>query len=618
MTGSAQIMSRSETGGERRDCRDQLEDFFESCAVCLHIVASDGTILRASRAELDLLGYTPEEYVGRHVAEFHADEAAIGKILRLLARGDRLDRHPARLRAKDGSIRYVEITSNAQFQDGQFVSTRCLTADVTQATLAEQRLQERERHSQQLLDALPAAIYTTDADGRITYYNQAAAELAGRHPEINKDKWFIGWRLYRPDGTHLPHDECPMAVAIQENRPIRGQEVVAERPDGTRVPLIPYPTPLRNADGSLVGAVNMLIDISERKRDEKTRELLIGELNHRVKNTLTTVQAIAQQTLRLARSPEEFVASFTGRIQALAKAHTLLSATGWSGAELSALIADQLLLGASEDSRISWSGPAIRLEPQMATYVALVLHELGSNARKFGALSAPDGALSIDWSLETNGGRALRIAWSETGSPSAGPPASRGFGTTLIDQIAKADGGEARMTCGASGIRWDIRLSVPADTIGDGPASSHGHAGSSHRGDADRTVLQGKRILIVEDEALIALELSQMLVDAGMEVAGIARSVAQAQRAMSALTYSAVMLDANLGGQMVDELAAALAQRDVPFAFMSGYGRESLPAAFRGRVLIPKPFTSRQMLDALAAVLSQSGQRAEKLEHAGI
>jgi two-component system cell cycle sensor histidine kinase PleC len=130
-----------------------------------------------------------------------------------------------------------------------------------------------------LLEAMPMAVYTTDAEGRITFYNQAATELWGRAPELGADGWCGAWRLYQPDGTPLPHDQCSMAVTLRENRPVRGCETVAERPDGTRVPFIPYPTPLKDAGGRLIGAINMLVDITERKRSElalqqRERELL--------------------------------------------------------------------------------------------------------------------------------------------------------------------------------------------------------------------------------------------------------------------------------------------------------------------------------------------------------
>jgi PAS domain S-box-containing protein len=130
---------------------------------------------------------------------------------------------------------------------------------------------ERERWCHRVLDALPAAVYTTDAAGRITYYNQAAADLAGRRPELGKDEWCVSWRLYWPDGTPMPHDQCPMAVALKEDRPIRGEEAILERPDGTCVAFLPYPTPLRDASGTLLGAVNLLVDITDRKAAESAR-----------------------------------------------------------------------------------------------------------------------------------------------------------------------------------------------------------------------------------------------------------------------------------------------------------------------------------------------------------
>ena len=110
----------------------------------------------------------------------------------------------------------------------------------------------------ELVDALPAAVYTTDAAGRITYFNEAAAALWGCRPELGKSEWCGSWRIFRPDGRLLPHDQCPMAIALREGRPVRGEEAVAERPDGTRVPFLPFPTPIYDVTGTLIGAVNML------------------------------------------------------------------------------------------------------------------------------------------------------------------------------------------------------------------------------------------------------------------------------------------------------------------------------------------------------------------------
>jgi len=127
--------------------------------------------------------------------------------------------------------------------------------------------------SRDAIEALPAAVYMTDAEGRLTFYNEAAAALWGCRPELGESKFCGSWKLYWPDGTPLPHDKCPMAIALHQGRAIRGMEAIAERPDGTRVPFIPYPTTLFDASGRLTGAVNMLVDISEHKEaEEKLRK----------------------------------------------------------------------------------------------------------------------------------------------------------------------------------------------------------------------------------------------------------------------------------------------------------------------------------------------------------
>jgi PAS domain S-box-containing protein len=151
--------------------------------------------------------------------------------------------------------------------------------DITERKRQESALREGEYRLQAVLDALPAAVYTTDAEGRVTFYNRAAAEIAGREPEIGKDRWCVAWKLSHADSTPLPHDECPMALALKERRPIRGVEAVAESPSGERVPFMPYPTPLFDSEGRLVGGVNMLVDLRERKEAE--RRLIESEARFR-------------------------------------------------------------------------------------------------------------------------------------------------------------------------------------------------------------------------------------------------------------------------------------------------------------------------------------------------
>ena len=154
-----------------------------------------------------------------------------------------------------------------------------------------------------LLDALPAAIYTTDAAGRITSFNQAAVEFSGRTPEIGSDQWCVTWRLYWPDGRPMGHGECPMAIALKEDRPIRGGEAIAERPDGTRVPFMAYPTPLHDASGRLVGAVNMLVDLTAAKEVEEARGRLNEMLEQHVEER---TRQLTEAITRLRESERRF------------------------------------------------------------------------------------------------------------------------------------------------------------------------------------------------------------------------------------------------------------------------------------------------------------------------
>jgi PAS domain S-box-containing protein len=507
----------------------ELEDFFENGAVGLHLVGPDGTILRANQAELDMMGYTAAEYLGHNIAEFHADRHVIDDILARLSGGQKLDKYPARLLAKDGSIRHVVITSSVQFRDGKFINTRCFTLDVTgwkeaeealkerdqllaatyenadigisqadaegrlirvneslcqitgytreellsrtffdlthpddrerdrslyekqvsgevdryriekryvrrdgsvvwvsvnsssvrdgagklsctvrvlqdinKQKLAEETLKDRERQFRELLEMLPAAIYTTDAAGRITFYNKAAVELAGRTPTLGSDQWCVTWKLFWPDGTPLPHDECPMAIALKENRAIRGAEAVAERPDGTRVPFIPFPTPIRDASGNLVGAVNMLIDVSERKQAEANQKVLLDELNHRVKNNMQMLSGLLRAAQRDTNNKEAgaVLVDAGQRVSAMAAAQQVLyqtsTCTSFSAREFLESVCASARQSFNKTINVEISDASSgELPNDTAMPLALILNELLTNAAKHGVNGRGEGTIRV-------------------------------------------------------------------------------------------------------------------------------------------------------------------------------------------------------------------------------
>jgi PAS domain-containing protein len=167
--------------------------------------------------------------------------------------------------------------------------------------LATEAVQTGEDALLSALDQLPAAIYVTDPDGLITYYNPACIDFAGRVPTVGRDRWCVTWKLYTEDGAFLPHDRCPMAVAILERRPVRGVAAVAERPDGSRVNFMPYPTPIFDTEGNLLGAVNILVATDSRQADflrsqaRKCRRLAISVCDQQTADTLTLMAAEYEQ-----------------------------------------------------------------------------------------------------------------------------------------------------------------------------------------------------------------------------------------------------------------------------------------------------------------------------------
>ncbi|MCA1452504.1 PAS domain S-box protein [Bradyrhizobium sp. BRP22] len=291
----------------------------------------------------------------------------------------------------------------------------------------------REKQFRDVLQALPAAIYTTDANGRITFFNQACIDFAGHVPEIG-GMWCVSWKLFRPDGTPLAHEDCPMAVALRENRPVRNVEAIAERPDGSRICFMPYPTPLRDAAGRLIGAVNLLVDITMRKQAEERMMRLAWEVDHRANNLLAVIQAILRLTK--ADTAEEFRAAFQGRLSALANVHRLFSVSHWTGADIRAIVEQELKpYAASNSKRVAINGGNLRLTAALAQAIAVSVHELAANAAKYGSLSSPAGRIDVSWQTDEDANLSLR--WQESGGPEVAEPTRTGFGVSAVDGVVR-------------------------------------------------------------------------------------------------------------------------------------------------------------------------------------
>ena len=449
-----------------------------------------------------------------------------------------------------------------------------------------------EIYARELLEAVPAAVFATDAVGRIVFYNQAAVDLWGIRPELGRTECTGAWRLYRLDGTPLPHDQAPMAIALKEKRSVGNIEIIAERPDGTRVNLIPHPTllydasgsvtgavnwlenvtdrergdvyvqrlaaivesshdaviskdlrgiitswnqgaqllfgyspedvvgkpitilfppthldeepaileriqrgervehyetvrlhkdghpidisltvsPVRNAEGKIVGASKVARDITEQKRAQKQRDLLLREMVHRTRNLLSVAGSLVTLCGRSAQTPDETVKAIRERLAALSVAYDLTlpeiadAGRGISRATtLHALL--HTVMAAFSDQRnggsVAANGPDVQLTGSAVTSFALLLHEFATNACKYGALLRDGGCVNVDWST-VNG--ELVLVWNERGGPLLdGKPQREGFGSVLSQAMVKQVGGQISRDWKPEGL--SIRLLVPLERL---------------------------------------------------------------------------------------------------------------------------------------------------------
>ncbi|CDX22246.1 PAS sensor protein [Mesorhizobium sp. ORS 3324] len=451
-----------------------------------------------------------------------------------------------------------------------------------------------------LMQGLPVAVYTTDKDGYITFFNEAAAELWGRRPIIGKARWCGSWRLRHLDGSSMAHEECSLAIALMQSRDVYGGKAVAERPDGQLIPLVAHPvllrdragnvvgamntlldlrtqtradesdmrlaaivessmdaivskdmngtitswndaavnlfgytaaeaigrpvtmliphdrldeettimnciragqrmptfetvrlrkngipvpvsltvSPIRDGDGSIIGASKIVRDISSHKESEQRIKLLMREVNHRVKNQYAVILSMIRQIGKLTSTPDRFLDHVRDRITALSDSHDLLVEGGWRGAAVRELVEAQLKPFVASP-RLSMTGPAILLGANAVQYLGIAFHELATNSAKYGALSRREGHIEVRWEVE--GANTFRLVWRETGGPAMKHCDRQGFGMLVLKHVApQAMGGSSQLEFSKSGLAWtlttplrSVQSAAEENSIGFAAAASH-------------------------------------------------------------------------------------------------------------------------------------------------
>lgn len=326
---------------------------------------------------------------------------------------------------------------------------------------AVEAFRKREITYREILEDLPVAIYTTDTDGRITYHNRASVELAGRRPELGTDQWCIVWKLYTEAGVPLAHHESPTAIALREERPVRGVELIGERPDGSRFRFMPYPTPLFSESGDCVGAVDMLLDVTEERLAQDRALLLAREVDHRSANLLTIVQSLVRLTKE--DTVDAYRSTIENRITALALANRLVAEARWKDVTLTSLA--EVELRAFAGRKIEVVGEPIQLNPQSAQSLGMLIHELCTNAVKYGALAVDSGYVRLSWAIDDSG--AFMMKWEEHGARGVAPPVRKNIGNAVILGAVRQLHGEIFRDWETDGLRCTFlcnagNLSSPA------------------------------------------------------------------------------------------------------------------------------------------------------------
>ena len=360
-----------------------------------------------------------------------------------------------------------------------------------------------------------------------------------------------------------------------------------------------------DARRQVVGLSGVTVDITDRKSAEERQNLLVREVDHRARNALAVVQSIIRLTR--AESKEAYVEAVEGRITALSRAHVLLSQSRWQGANLSRILDEELApYRRSDGEKIVSSGPEVFLDPATAQIVALTLHELATNAAKYGALSSSSGRVMLSWQLAAD---RLDMGWMESGGPVVRAPVAQGYGTRVIGaSVERQLDGSAIFDWRPEGLRFtmSIPLGEKSKPI---EGQSDRYAARDRNGANGPGVVSGNRLLLVEDEALTGMMMSDMLTDLGFEVIGPVARLADALAAAGREDFQAAVLDVNLDGEMVYPVAEAVLARGVPFVFVTGYGAEGIDRRFAQIPVLQKPIERQMLRSALVDTVPRAPER---------
>ena len=476
---AVETTDRVRTEAALRASEERFARIFEQTAVGVVQCELDGQFLLVNRRFCEIAGRAADELLMLRVPDItHPDDRDSDAALRRRLAADGVPFFvEKRYLRPDGSEVWVSVNVSLMGSaDGTRQQIIGVAQDITERKTAEANLRETEADLRLVLDSATDGVYCVDTDGTTTMCNAAFLRMLGIRGEADA----IGRKLHdvihhtHPDGLPYPKEECPIYRTARDGVPSHVDYELFFRFDGTSFPVEYWVNPIVG-DGTRQGAVCTFIDITERRRAQEQQNLLLKELNHRIKNLFAITGGMIALSARSATTPKEYAASLSGRLDALALAHELIlpSIPGKGGTDVEPTRLDALLKrillpyavkqDGFDNTRVMTHGPAIALGPQTVTTFALITHELATNAAKYGSLSVEEGSLRITWSCDND---LLVLKWEETGGPPiTEPPNAEGFGSLLSNQSVRVQlGGALKHIWDRAGL--SVELSAPLERLG--------------------------------------------------------------------------------------------------------------------------------------------------------
>jgi PAS domain S-box-containing protein len=438
---------------------------FDQVAMGIALVTPNGRFLEVNERFCAITGYSRAELEGAHVEQVtHPDDLATEfELARGLVAGDittyALEQRYVR---KGGEVVWINLTvSLVRDGTGGPAWYVAVIQDISERKAAEDALRASEARSREQLEELEAIYESSPVGLAFLTPDLRYVRVNGRLAQINGVP--AAEHVGRTVGEAVPSLAEPVRDIVRRLR--AGEPVVSFEISGDTAAApgavsswLTYWMPLRRADGSLRGYNVVVEDVTDRRLEEDRRKLLVDELNHRVRNTLAVVQSIARQTLA-GHAGADAREAFEERLYALAAAHNILTREHWTAADLREVIMSAA--GSQAAQRLRLDGPPAALPPSVAVTLSLALHELGTNASKYGALSIPTGHVDVTWSLTGPGRSRLKLRWEEIDGPPVAPPKRKGFGTRLLQRALSAElGGSARLEFAPAGVICELECEI--------------------------------------------------------------------------------------------------------------------------------------------------------------